>query len=941
MDSFIKRHIGSSEEEIQQMLEFLRLKSLDELIEKVIPSCCRTSTGLHLPDEASEEEALRELKQIGSENKVFRYFIGMGFTETLCPSVIRRMVLENPEWYTPYTPYQSEISQGRLEALLNFQTLVSDLTALPIANASLLDEASACAEAMLMCKRLSAGNNRKKFFLSKDCHPQILSVMVTRSSPLGIELVIEDWQKAKIDESFFGALVAYPDTQGRIFDYGGFCEELHRKGLVVAVNTDLLALCLFKAPGEFGADIAVGSAQRFGLPLSFGGPHPAFIAARKGMERKMPGRIVGVSKDAFGNPALRLALQTREQHIRREKATSNICTAQVLPAVVGSMYAVYHGAEGLTALAKKILSYSYYLYRQFSFSGFSPSSFPFFDTLKVPLKKEQMEEIKKRALSCGYLFREFKDETALGITLGEKTTLEDLGCILNIFAVGEKKVSPSCADIKLPEIPRSLERQTEFLNQGVFKNYRSETKLGRYIKRLAAKDINLTTSLIPLGSCTMKLNPASAMIPILWDCFTEPHPFAPEETTQGYHKLAADLGRWLAEITAMDHVSLQPNAGSQGELAGLLAIRLYLRSIGEDRRTICLIPTSAHGTNCASAALAGLTIEEVKCDNRGRLDLEDLEQKANRYASELAAIMITFPSTYGIFEETLVEASRIVHDHGGQVYLDGANANAFLGLCKPGELGVDVCHLNLHKTFCIPHGGGGPGVGPIAVKKHLQPFVPSTRIDLPSQGKMGLLCSSPLGNAGVLPVSWMFIRMAGKNGLKLCSQLAILNANYMAKRLESSFDILYKGEHGYVGHEFIIDLRPWKEYGIEVEDVAKRLMDYGFHAPTISWPVHGTMMIEPTESESKDELDRFCEALILIRKELEDIKKGVYPLGNNPLKNSPHPHHAVCADRWALPYPRKLAAYPAHWQKEFKYWPPTGRIDNVYGDRNFVCRIEK
>ncbi|QSR87839.1 aminomethyl-transferring glycine dehydrogenase [Methylacidiphilum caldifontis] len=941
MDSFIKRHIGSSEEEIQQMLDFLQLKSLDELIDKVIPPSYRTHTELRLPSETSEEQALKELKNIGNQNSSFRYFIGMGYSETTCPMVIRRMILENPEWYTPYTPYQSEISQGRLEALLNFQTVVCELTGLPIANASLLDEASACVEAMLMCKRLASNKNRNKFFLSKDCHPQILSVITTRSSPLEIELVIDDWRKTHIDESFFGALVSYPDTAGSIFDYSSFCEELHKKDLVVVVNTDLLALTLFKSPGEFGADIAVGSAQRFGLPLFCGGPHPAFISAKKGMERKMPGRIVGISKDVYGNPALRLALQTREQHIRREKATSNICTAQVLPAIVASMYAAYYGAEGLKEIAQKILSYSYFLYKRFLLSGFSPYPFPFFDTLKIPLEEQSIQEIKKKAIAQGYLFREFKDSPALGITLGEKTTIEDLRCILNIFGISKQDEPLPSTDISLPDIPIALQRQTEFLNYKVFKNYRTETKLNRYIKKLSSKDINLTTSMIPLGSCTMKLNPASAMIPILWDCFTEPHPFAGEQFNKGYLELASNLKQWLAEITAMDCVSLQPNAGSQGELAGLIAIRNYFQSMGQDQRTICLIPTSAHGTNCASAALAGLNIEEINCDSQGRLNLDELEQKAKKYASKLAVMMITFPSTYGVFEKTLIEASQIMHSYGGQVYLDGANANAFLGLCKPGELGVDVCHLNLHKTFCIPHGGGGPGVGPIAVKKHLEPFLPSTHLELPVKGKTGLLCSAPMGNAGVLPVSWMYIRMAGAKGLKLCAQLAILNANYIAKKLAGAFTILYKGDLGYVAHEFIIDLRPWQEYGIEVEDVAKRLMDYGFHAPTISWPVHGTMMIEPTESESKEELDRFCEALLLIRKELEDIKNGVYPQNNNPIKNAPHPHSLVCSDHWPFPYSRQLAAYPAPWQKEFKYWPPTGRIDNVYGDRNFVCCIEK
>ncbi|TFE67869.1 glycine dehydrogenase (aminomethyl-transferring) [Methylacidiphilum sp. Yel] len=940
MDSFIDRHIGPSKEEIREMLDFLDLKSLEELITKVIPESLRTASSLNLPEGTSEEEALKELKAIGNQNRPFRYFIGMGYTESICPKVIRRMILENPDWYTPYTPYQSEISQGRLEALFNFQTLVCELTALPIANASLLDEASACVEAMLMCKRLTADKNRSRFFLSKDCHPQILSVMLTRSRPLGIELVIDDWQKVGIDTSFFGTLISYPDTNGHLYDFSSFVESLHQKGIFVVVHTDLLALCLFKPPGEFGADIAVGSAQRFGLPLFFGGPHPAFISARKGMERKMPGRIVGISKDVYGRPAFRLALQTREQHIRREKATSNICTAQVLPAIVASMYAVYHGAEGLLANSQKILSYAYFLYNQLSALGFKPDPFPFFDTLKIPMDKEKLEEIKNRGIEQGYLFREFEEASALGITLGEKTTPEDLLSLLRIFVPSLKNEPLNLDRLEIPSIPVSLQRQTKFLTQKVFKEYRSETKLNRYIKRLASKDISLTISMIPLGSCTMKLNAAAEMFPILWDCFTEPHPFAGREQTKGYSMLASDLEEWIAEITGMDFVSLQPNAGSQGEIAGLLAIKNYLGSIGQSQRNLCLIPISAHGTNCASAALCGFDIEELACDALGKLDLLDLENKARKNAQRLAALMVTFPSTYGIFEDTLPEAARIVHHFGGQLYMDGANANAFLGLCKPGELGVDVCHLNLHKTFCIPHGGGGPGVGPIAVKKHLGPFLPSHELQVVEKWKTGLLCAAPLGNAGVLPVSWMFIRMAGKEGLKRCSQIAILNANYMAKKLESAFHVLFKGPHGYVAHEFIIDLRPWKKYGIEVEDIAKRLMDYGFHAPTISWPVYGTMMIEPTESESKEELDRFCEALFLIKEELEAIEKGIYPQNNNPLKNAPHPPTLLCSDSWEFPYSRKLAAYPAPWLKDFKYWPPVGRVDNVYGDRNFICCLE-
>jgi glycine dehydrogenase len=939
-DRFVRRHIGPNAAETRQMLAQLGFKNLDELIDAAIPQNIRRPGKLNLPSAKSEWEALAELRKIAGENQVFRSFIGLGYYDCITPPVIQRNVLENPGWYTQYTPYQAEISQGRLEALLNFQTLVADLTALDIANASLLDEATACAEAMMMSHRLQSGRGgdsrgRNVFFVSETCHPQNIAVVQTRARALGIEVVVGNPANFQFRENVFGALVQYPDTFGAIDDYSGLAEQAHAAGALLTVATDLLALTLLKPPGEFGADIAVGSAQRFGVPLGYGGPHAAFFATRGEFKRQMPGRLVGVSKDSRGRPALRLALGTREQHIRREKATSNICTAQALLAIAAAFYACYHGPDGLKKIAQRVHTLTRFLAAGLERLGLKIATKNFFDTLRVEGASSAALLTIARAHRMN--FRPI-DGTTVGISLDETTRVEEVEEIWRIFN-GDRPVNFSIGELK-PKNSEFEPRRSKFLQHPVFNAYHSETEMLRYLKRLESRDLSLTGSMIPLGSCTMKLNAAAELMPISWPEFAKIHPFAPPEQTRGYQKLFAQLEGWLAEITGLAGISLQPNAGSQGEYAGLLVIRAWHESRGEAHRRVCLIPTSAHGTNPASAAMAGMKIVAVACDAQGNIDLADLRAKAQAHRNELACLMVTYPSTHGVFEETIREICEIIHTCGGQVYMDGANMNAQVGLTSPGFIGADVCHLNLHKTFCIPHGGGGPGVGPIGVAKHLLPFLPRhPAVDgqspvSHSPSAIGPVSAAPWGSASLLPISWMYIVLMGADGLTEATKYAILNANYLARRLENYFPTLYKN-HGLVAHECILDLRAFKQ--TTAEDVAKRLMDYGFHAPTLSWPVAGTLMVEPTESESKAELDRFCEAMISIHAEMTAIENGSADAQNNLLKNAPHTADQIADDHWDRPYLRQQAAFPAPWLHEYKFWPHVSRVDNVFGDRNPVC----
>lgn len=937
-NSFRSRHIGPSITEVQQMLEELGLKSLDELIDKTVPQSIRLKRLLELPQPMSESAALAKLKAIAAKNQVFRSFIGMGYYNCITPPVIQRNILENPGWYTAYTPYQPEISQGRLEALLNFQTTIIDLTGLEIANASLLDEATAAAEAMTMSYGISK-NKAKAFFVSNDCHPQTIEVVQTRAFALGIEIIIGDRQKFNFDIPVFGALLQYPATNGIIHDYRDFIAQAHQAGALVTVAADILSLTILTPPGEFGADIAVGSTQRFGVPLGYGGPHAAYFATKEEYKRQVPGRIVGVSRDVHGKTALRLALQTREQHIRRDKATSNICTAQVLLAVMASMYAVYHGPQGLKKIAENIYLLTQVLAQGLKQLGYSIASEQVFDTVSVKLGKDNLEEIIQAAQEREINLRVI-DETTVGISLDETTTEQDLQDLLEIFA-GDRTLPfaiEELAELAADSTP-ILSRTSSYLTHPVFNSYHSETELLRYIYRLQAKDLSLTTSMIPLGSCTMKLNATAEMMPVTWAEFGNIHPFAPRSQTKGYQVLFAQLEQWLAEITGFAGISLQPNAGSQGEYAGLLVIRQYHEQRGEEHRNVCLIPTSAHGTNPASAVMCGMKVVPVACDEQGNVDVEDLKAKAQKHSHELAALMVTYPSTHGVFEEQIKDICAIVHAQGGQVYMDGANMNAQVGLCRPGDFGADVCHLNLHKTFCIPHGGGGPGMGPIGVMSHLVPFLPGhSVVSMGDEQAIGAVAAAPWGSASILTISWMYIAMMGALGLTEATKVAILNANYIAHKLNADYPVLYKGKTGLVAHECILDLRALKKSaGIEVDDIAKRLMDYGFHAPTVSWPVAGTMMVEPTESESKAELDRFCEALISIRREIAEIEAGKADMQDNLLKNAPHTAEALTADEWQHPYSRKKAAYPAPWTQEHKFWTAVGRIDNAFGDRNFVC----
>ena len=932
-NEFIARHIGPRDADTAAMLELLGYDSVDALTGAVIPESIKGTSILGEQPGLSEADALAKIKAIAAKNQQFKNYIGQGYYGTHTPSPILRNLLENPAWYTAYTPYQPEISQGRLEALLNFQTLISDLTGMQIANASLLDEATAAAEAMTFCKRLSKNKAANTFFVSQHCHPQTLDVLRTRAEPLGIDIEVGDEAAITDASTYFGALLQYPASNGDIFDYRALVERFHAAGALVAVAADLLALTLLTPPGEFGADVALGSAQRFGVPLGFGGPHAAYFATRDAFKRDMPGRLVGMSVDRFGKPALRLAMQTREQHIRREKATSNICTAQVLLANIASMYAVYHGPKGLTEIAQRIHSFTAILALGLTKLGHSVEQQHFFDTLSIKTGAKTAE-LHAKARAAGINLREI-DAERLGLSLDETTDEAAVTALLNLFAADQAAptVSELAAQIA-SRLPEGLLRQSAILQHEVFNRYHSETELMRYLRKLADKDLALDRSMIPLGSCTMKLNAASEMIPVTWPEFGNLHPFAPVEQAAGYALLTTELEAMLCAATGYDAVSLQPNAGSQGEYAGLLAIRAYHLSRGDDQRDICLIPQSAHGTNPATASMAGMRVVVTACDARGNVDIADLKAKAEEHKDRLAAIMITYPSTHGVFEEGIREICQIIHDNGGQVYIDGANMNAMVGLCAPGQFGGDVSHLNLHKTFCIPHGGGGPGVGPIGVKSHLAPF-------LPGHGHMarkeGAVSAAPFGSASILPITWMYITMMGGNGLKRASQMAILNANYIARRLEEHYPVLYSGEGGLVAHECILDIRPLKDSsGISVDDVAKRLIDFGFHAPTMSFPVAGTLMIEPTESESKEELDRFCDAMIAIREEIRAVEQGRLDKDDNPLKNAPHTALELVGE-WHHAYSREQAVYPVASLIEAKYWPPVGRVDNVYGDRNLVC----
>jgi glycine dehydrogenase len=940
--SFVRRHIGPGEDEIREMLETLGHDSLESLIEAAIPHTIRFRDRLSVGDGCSEHEALRELETLAGSNRVFRSYLGMGYSACITPAVIQRKVLENPGWYTAYTPYQAEIAQGRLEALLNFQTVIIDLTGLPIANASLLDEGTAAAEAMAMSHAVKGDDARNVFFVSELCHPQTIDVVRTRARARGWETVVGDHRSFTPGATVFGALLQYPATDGAVHDYRDFVGAVHAAGGLVTVATDLLSLTLLTPPGEWGADVVVGNSQRFGVPMGYGGPHAAFFATGEEHRRQIPGRIIGLSRDATGQPALRMALQTREQHIRRERATSNVCTAQVLLAVIAGFYAVYHGPDGLTRIARRIHRLARALQSGVNGLGHDTGDTAFFDTVSVKVaggakaRDAVMDAAKSRRINLRPL-----GEARVAIALDETISESDLSDVLACFAAEGAAVPAvsSLVEAEGDDVAEACRRTSGFMEHPVFHRYRSETEMLRYINRLESRDLSLTTSMIPLGSCTMKLNAAAEMLPITWPGFARLHPFAPRDQAEGYTQLFEQLETWLADITGFAAVSLQPNAGSQGELSGLLVIRGYHEARGESHRDVCLIPQSAHGTNPASAVMAGLRVVVVKSDDNGNIDVEDLRAKAEQHAEKLAALMVTYPSTHGIFEEGIRTICAIVHEHGGQVYMDGANMNAMVGLCRPGDIGADVCHLNLHKTFCIPHGGGGPGMGPIAVAKHLAPFLPGHPvITTGGDTAIGAVSAAPWGSPSILPISWAYIRMMGSEGLTRATEVAILNANYVAHRLEDHYPVLYTGRDGTVAHECIIDPRPLKATaGVEAVDIAKRLMDYGFHAPTVSFPVPGTLMIEPTESESREELDRFCDALIGIREEIREIEVGTADRSDNLLKNAPHTAQVVISDDWNRPYSRERAAFPAPWTREHKFWPAVGAIDQAAGDRTLIC----
>ncbi|MCH8957535.1 aminomethyl-transferring glycine dehydrogenase [candidate division KSB1 bacterium] len=950
-DDFASRHIGPDEAEQKAMLAAIGIESLEALINETVPENIRLREPLDLPEGISEFQLLNELKEVAKKNQAFKSFIGLGYYDCIVPAVILRNVFENPGWYTQYTPYQSEISQGRLEALLNFQTMVMDLTAMEAANASLLDEGTAAAEAMTLMHRSRSkdfvSGNASTFFVSDKCLPQTIDILKTRSEPLGIELLIGDFREFEFYDKVnkvYGAVLQYPDVDGAINDYSSFINKAHEAGALVAVAADLLSLALLTPPGEMGADLVFGSSQRFGVPLGYGGPHAAYFATRDAFKRQMPGRIIGVSVDKHGNKAYRMALQTREQHIRRERATSNICTAQALLAIMAGMYAVYHGPKGLKAIAERVHTMAGILNSELKELGYRQKNQSYFDTIQVDLPDPpaQLSRIRSAALEAKMNFR-YIDGQTIGITVSETTQPEDLQQIVEIFAAANNKPVPELdfdnysKKFEL-DFPDNLRRKTPYLQHPVFNKNHSETRMMRYIKILENRDLSLTTSMIPLGSCTMKLNAASEMLPVSWPEFSNIHPFAPLEQTRGYLQIFAELEAALCEITGFSAVSLQPNSGAQGEYAGLLVIRAYHRDRGEGGRDIVLIPSSAHGTNPASAIMAGMKVAIIKCDRFGNIDVEDLQNKAVEHKEDLAALMVTYPSTHGVFESKIQEICKIIHDNGGQVYMDGANLNAQVGLTSPAIIGADVCHLNLHKTFSIPHGGGGPGMGPIAVAKHLEPYLPKhPMIKVGGEKGIGAISATPWGSPSILLISYAYIKMLGGDGMTKASKVAILNANYIKSRLQKAFPVLYTDEKGRIAHEMIFDLRPFKMAGVDAEDVAKRLMDYGFHAPTISFPVPGTMMIEPTESEAKEELDRFCDAVLAICREIKEIEEGKVNPENNVLKNAPHTAAEVTADTWEHPYSREKAAYPLPYIKENKFWPPVGRIDNVYGDRNLVC----
>ncbi len=922
------------------MLASVGSPNLDEFIESVVPKQIRTTRPLAIGQPLSEEEALDHLHTFANKNHAYRSLIGMGYYDTVVPKVIQRNVLENPGWYTQYTPYQAEIAQGRLEALLNFQTMIIDLTGFPIANASLLDESTAAAEAMGMFFAAKSRPAGGLFFVSKDCHPQTIAVLQTRATPLGIKIVIGDYNTAEFSSKVFGAIVQYPASDGSIYDYRSFCERAHASGALVVVAADILSLTLLTPPGEFGADAAVGNTQRFGVPLGYGGPHAAFLATRDEFKRLMPGRIIGVSIDSRGRRALRMALQTREQHIRREKATSNICTAQVLLAVMASMYAVYHGPEGLKSIAVRVHNLTKILAAGLKRLGYTLLNDHFFDTLHVGCGQATKMYLDPALHSERINVRWF-DDYSIGMSLDEASTLEEIETLLEVFARNKKKdfTASEIADQGIENYDGSLKRNSPYLTHPVFNTHHSEMEMLRYIRSLEQKDLSLTQSMIPLGSCTMKLNATTELIPVTWREFNGLHPYAPIEQAVGYQELFGELENMLKEITGFAAISFQPNSGAQGEYTGLLVIRAYHESRGQTHRDVCLIPSSAHGTNPASAVMAGMQAVIVRAREDGTIDVRDLEEKAMQHAERLGAFMVTYPSTHGVFEEEIKDICAIIHKYGGQVYMDGANLNAQVGLCRPAELGADVCHLNLHKTFCIPHGGGGPGMGPIGVAQHLAQFLPAHPV-VPMNGRRGIgpVASAPWGSASILVISWAYIAMMGSEGLTQATKLAILSANYMAKRLEEFYPIVFKGANGRVAHEFIMDLRQVKvSAGIEVEDVAKRLMDYGFHAPTTSFPVPGTLMIEPTESESKEELDRYCDALISIREEIAEIERGETPRDNNVLKNAPHTADMVVSDSWNFPYAREKAAFPTTWTRTRKFWPAVGRVNAAYGDKNLIC----
>ncbi|WP_276360405.1 aminomethyl-transferring glycine dehydrogenase [Daejeonella sp. H1SJ63] len=939
-EKFEQRHIAPNEQDTAKMLETISADSVDQLIEQTVPANIRLKKVLDLPRAKSEADYLNDLKQVASKNKVFKSYIGQGYHDVIVPGVIQRNILENPGWYTQYTPYQAEISQGRLQALLNFQTMVADLTGMEIANASLLDEGTAAAEAMFMQYSLRKNENAKIFFVSEEVLPQTIDILKTRSAPYGIEILIGNHRKAELNEDMFGAIVQYPAGTGEVYNYSDFALKAHEKGIKLTVIADIMSLALLSPPGEWGADIVLGSSQRFGVPMGFGGPHAAFFATKEEYKRSLPGRIIGVTIDSAGNYALRMALQTREQHIRRDKATSNICTAQALLAIMSGMYAVYHGPKGIKLIAERIHGLTVFLASALENLGYKQENKNFFDTVKLELG-DLIDPIHAEALNNEVNLHYIG--SSVSITIDETTSTEDVMTLIRFFAKVKGKTIhdldiDNLKSIVRSQIPEELKRKSAFLTHPIFNSHHSEHEMLRYIKSLEAKDLSLCHSMIALGSCTMKLNATTEMVPVTWAEFSKIHPFAPADQVGGYMQIFDELNKWLSEITGFAAMSLQPNSGAQGEYAGLMVIRAYHSDRGDAQRNVALIPSSAHGTNPASAAMAGMKIVIVKCDERGNIDVADLKAKAEEHASDLSCLMVTYPSTHGVFEESIVEICEIIHHNGGQVYMDGANMNAQVGLTSPATIGADVCHLNLHKTFCIPHGGGGPGMGPIGVAKHLVPYLPGHAVvNIGNSKSISAVSSAPWGSASILLISHAYIAMMGAEGLTNATKYAILNANYIKSRLESSYPVLYSGSQGRCAHEMILDCRAFKNFGIEVTDIAKRLMDYGFHAPTVSFPVAGTVMIEPTESEPKHELDRFCDAMIAIREEIAEVESGQIDKTDNPLKNAPHTSSVVTSDAWGHPYSRKKAAFPLPYVSAYKFWPSVGRVNDTYGDRTLVC----